>query len=90
MNMNITFDIQKDSVNILKHSVSLADAAMIEWTTAVTWQDVRNDYQEPRMIGLGYIEDRLFCVVFVDRADSRRIISLRKANLREINRYAST
>ena len=42
------------------------------------------------MIGLGYIKDRLFCVVFVDRADNRRIISLRKANLREINHYAST
>jgi uncharacterized DUF497 family protein len=90
INMNIIFDAEKDSANILKHRVSLADAALIEWTTAVTWQDVRNDYQEPRMIGLGYIKDRLFCVVFVDRADNRRIISLRKANLREVNRYAST
>jgi uncharacterized DUF497 family protein len=88
--MNIIFDAEKDSANILKHRVSLADAALIEWTTAVTWQDVRNDYQEPRMIGLGYIKDRLFCVVFVDRVDNRRIISLRKANLREVNRYAST
>jgi len=89
-NMNIIFDPEKDSANSLKHGVSLADAALFEWTTAVTWQDVRKDYQEPRMIGLGYIKDRLFCVVFVDRADNRRIISLRKANLREVNHYAST
>jgi uncharacterized DUF497 family protein len=88
--MNIIFDPEKDSVNYLKHGVSLADAALIEWATAVIWLDVRYDYQDPRMIGLGYIRDRLFCVVFVDRADNRRIISLRKANLREINRYAST
>ncbi|MDO9224535.1 MAG: BrnT family toxin [Pseudomonadota bacterium] len=33
---------------------------------------------------------RLFNVVFVDRADGRRIISLRKANLREVKRYAET
>ena len=88
--MNIVFDPEKDYANSQKHGISLADAALIEWDTAVTWQDVRKDYQEPRMIGLAYINDRLFCVVFVDRADNRRIISLRKANLREINHYAST
>jgi uncharacterized DUF497 family protein len=31
---------------------------------------------------------RLYCVVFVDRGDVRRIISLRKANRREEKRYA--
>ena len=88
--MNIIFDPVKDSGNIQKHGVSLADATLIEWDTAVTWPDVRHDYQEPRMIGLGYIKDRLFCVVFVDHADERRIISLRKANQREVKRYANT
>ena len=78
--MHIIFDHVKNSSNIQKHGVSLIDAALIEWNTAVTWQDLRRDYQEPRMIGLGYIKDRLFCVVFVDHADERRIISLRKAN----------
>jgi uncharacterized DUF497 family protein len=29
-NMNIIFDPEKDSVNYLKHGVSLADAALIE------------------------------------------------------------
>lgn len=88
--MNIIFDTVKNSSNIQKHGVSLADATLIEWDTAVTWLDVRHDYQEPRMIGLGYIKDRLFCVVFVDHTDGRRIISLRKANQREVKRYAST
>lgn len=88
--MNIIFDISKDSANILKHGVSLTDAALIEWDTAVTWLDVRHDYQEPRIVGLGYIKDRLFCVVFVNHANERRIISLRKANQREVKRYANT
>ena len=32
----------------------------------------------------------LLLVVFVDRADGRRVISLRKANHREMKRYAET
>ena len=43
-----------------------------------------------RMIGIGYIGDRLFNVVFVERGEERRIISLRKANQREVKRYAKT
>jgi hypothetical protein len=40
------------------------------------------------MAAIGYIGLRLYCVVFVDRPDSRREISLRKANQREVKRYA--
>ena len=40
------------------------------------------------MIGYAYIGLRLYCVVYTDRGDERRIISLRKANSREVKRYA--
>jgi uncharacterized DUF497 family protein len=49
--------------------------------------DTRADYGEPRQIGYGPIGRRLYCVVFVDRGDTLRIISLPKANNREIDRY---
>jgi uncharacterized DUF497 family protein len=88
--MKITFDPKKDVLNFEKHGCSLAEAEKFEWETAITWHDDRHDYNEQRMIGLGYIGDRIFCVVFVDRNNSRRIISLRKANNKEVNRYAST
>ena len=88
--MKITFDPAKDAANISKHGVSLGMAAGLEWDTALTWPDERKDYGEPRMGGIGYIGLRLFCVVFVDRADTRRIISLRNANSREVQRYAET
>ena len=46
------------------------------------------------MVALGYIGLRIMTVVFTDRpADEpteRRIISLRKANSREVQRYAET
>jgi uncharacterized DUF497 family protein len=88
--MKIIFDPVKDAVNIDKHGISLAMAEEFEWEEAVTWPDIRYDYREFRIIGLGYIGDRLYNMVFVDRGEERRIVSLRKANQREVKRYAQT
>jgi uncharacterized DUF497 family protein len=56
--------------------------------------DERHEYDEACMVALGYIGLRIMAVVFVDRppeqATERRIISLRKANPREVKRYAET
>ena len=88
-NFEIVFDPAKNIRNIAKHSgVSLAYAADFEWETALVWRDLRSEYQEHRMCGMGYIGNRLFHLVFVDRGVQRRIISLRKTNQREEKRYA--
>jgi len=87
--MKITFDPTKDTVNIAKHGVSMALASRLDWESAQIWQDTRMDYGEVRMIALALIKTRLFYVVFTDRGDYRRIISLRKANDREVRRYVS-
>ena len=90
--MNVTFDPAKDAANLAKHGISLNEAVGFEWGTAVVWPDTRRDYGEPRMVALGYIGLRIMALVFVDRPPDkpteRRIISLRKANTREVNRYA--
>ena len=86
--MNITFDPEKDRVNFAKHGVSLALALELEWETALIWEDDRKDYGERRMRALTILVDRVYFVAFVDRADGRRVISLRKANDREVIRYA--
>lgn len=88
--MEIAYDPYKSIANIDKHGVSLVEAANIEWTDALTWKDDRYNYGEARMCAIAYIGERLHYVVFVDRAEVRRIISLRKANLREEKRYAET
>ena len=87
--MQITFDEAKDALNISKHSLSLSEAAKLEWDDALIWQDTRRDYDETRMIALGAIAERLYCVVYVDREDVRRVISLRKANNKEKKLYVS-
>jgi uncharacterized DUF497 family protein len=86
--MRIEFDATKDQQNIGKHSVSLSAAADLEWKIGLFWNDTRRDYGEPRQCGLVPIGVRLYHVVFVDRDSHRRIISLRKANRREVKRYA--
>ena len=92
--MNVTFDPAKDAANLAKHGFSLLDAVGFEWEAAVVWPDKRREYDEARMVALGYIGLRIMAVVFVDRPPEqpaeRRIISLRKANTREVKRYAET
>ncbi|MGH6674679.1 MAG: BrnT family toxin [Xanthobacteraceae bacterium] len=85
--MEIAFHPAKDAVNRAKHGVSLGEAARLDWNWLLVKFDTRADYGEPRQIGYGPIGRRLHCVVFVDRGNTRRIISLRKANTREIDRY---
>lgn len=87
--MEITYDSAKDVVNQAKHGVSLALACQLEWDTLWAEQDSRRNYGESRMIGYVLLGVRLYCVVFTDRGEQRRIISLRKANPREVNRYVS-
>jgi len=88
--MVITFDPVKDISNRCKHGVSLSMARDFEWDEAWFTRDTRQDYGEDRMIAIGYIGLRLYVVVYVNRQDARRIISLRKANAREVSRYAET
>jgi len=85
--MEYEFDPVKDAINRDKHGVSLGAAAMLDWEAAVIRPDIRFDYGEERKIALGCIEDRLYCTIFVDREEVRRIISLRKANSREFRDY---
>ena len=86
--MKVTFDPAKDAINLKKHGHSLADAQLLDWEEALAWPDERVAYGELRMVALAPIGERLFYVAFVDRALIRRVISLRKANKRELNRYA--
>ena len=85
--VQITFDPSKDRTNQRKHGVSLGNAVAIDWDTAMEERDDREDYGEDRYRAFGAIGDTLYCVVYVDRKDERRIISLRKANAREVRNY---
>ena len=50
-------------------------------------QDNRFSYGEDRYQLIGRIEGRLYVLIYTVRRDEYRIISARKANQREVNRY---
>jgi uncharacterized protein len=85
--MDIEFDAAKDKANREKHSVSLGEAAQLDWDAALVAPDTRHEYGEHREIGYAPMGARLYCVVFVRRGEVFRIISLRKANDREVEAY---
>lgn len=80
-------DPGKERRNLAERGLSLDLAERLDWATALVWEDRRRDYGERRYCVLGFIEDRLHSVVFTPRDGRPRIISLRKANKREVNRY---
>ena len=85
--MRIEFDKTKDETNLVKHGVSLSLARELDWDAALVWLDDRFEYDELRMIALAPKTEILYYVSFVDRGAMRRIISLRRANRREVQQY---
>lgn len=80
-------DPKKERRNLEQRGLSLDLAEQLDWATALVWEDKRKDYGERRYCVLGFIEGRLHSVVFTPRDGKPRVISLRKANKREVNRY---
>lgn len=85
--MYTEYDAAKDALNQHKHGVSLALASEIDWHGVQCFVDNRADYGEVREVGYTLIGARLYSVVFVQRGQTMRIISLRKANSREVQHY---
>jgi hypothetical protein len=85
--MHFEWDEAKRAANLLKHGIDLATAAEFDFDRAAIGPDLRRDYGEPREIGLGCIEARVHVLVYTRRGDVIRVISLRKANVREVRTY---
>ncbi|MGL6078640.1 BrnT family toxin [Methyloversatilis discipulorum] len=88
--MRVEFDPAKDAVNQAKHGLSLSLAEELDWDAALVWVDDRYEYGELRMIALAPKTETLYYVAFVERGEARRIISLRRANRREVKRYVES
>jgi uncharacterized DUF497 family protein len=65
----------------------MAHAFRVFETVHTTAEDNRIIYDETRFITVGYLNDRMVVVVWSMRAGARRIISLRKANEREKEKF---
>lgn len=85
--MRFEFDPNKNQLNLDKHGVSLGLASDLDWDAALLWIDDRREYGETRILALAPWTSILYYVAFVDRGNVRRVISLRRANRREVRRY---
>lgn len=85
--MKYVFDPAKERANEAKHGVSLALSEVLFAGPHVSMTDDRFEYAEVRQLAFGFIGRRLFVCVYADRGGDRRVISLRKANKREVKRY---
>lgn len=85
--MQITYDPAKCERNIAERGLSFDLARDFDWPTALVLEDQRHDYGERRFQALGFIGERLHMLVFTPRTGVVHVISLRKANKREVSGY---
>lgn len=89
--MKIEFDRAKDASNRAKHGISLAFGENVLADPArLDVLDVRFDYPEERFVCYGRVEQRVWVCVVTKRGEGCRVISVRKANEREVRRYEET
>ena len=78
--MKCEWDSQKNRTNIAKHGFDFSDSAEVFDLPMLVAPDIREDYDEQRFVGIGFLRQRIIVVVYAQQDDDTiRIISLRKA-----------
>ncbi|KFI30429.1 MULTISPECIES: BrnT family toxin [Haematobacter] len=85
--MKLDWDDAKRDWTLRERGLDFASVAEADWDSALTAEDLREDYAERRFVSLVPIRNRLCVVAWCIRGDALRVISLRKANTRERKRY---
>ncbi len=85
--MAITFDPAKRDRTLAERGLDFADAGIVLDGVKYQFADERDDYGEDRIVTIGVLRGRMTVVVWTRRGDDQHIISMRKANEREQQRY---
>ena len=85
--MDIEFDPDKRDKTMTERGIDFARAEEVFAGRHFTAEDQREDYEEPRYITVGKLDGRMVVMVWIPRGEARRIISMRKANEREQERF---
>ena len=86
--MQTEFDRGKRDRTLAERGLDFARAGEVFAGRHLTRRDLRQDYAENRFVTVGWLDARLVVMVWTPRGEVRRIISMRKANEREIARFA--
>jgi uncharacterized protein len=84
----VEFDAAKNAANLRRRGVGLVRFMDMEMETAISVEDLREDYGERRFRVWGYLDGRLHTAVVTPRGERTRVISLRVATRREKRAYA--
>lgn len=85
--MRITFDPRKRDKTLFERGLDFGPAPEVFDGINMTIEDVRCDYGEHRYITVGHLDERVVVIAWTRRGKARRIISMRKANEREIKQF---
>ena len=87
--MRITYNRRKQGKTLAERGLDFRRAREIFDGAHLTREDDRMDYGELRFISVGWLDSRLVVLAWTPRGRARRVISMRKANAREVKKYAS-
>lgn len=85
--LEIEFDWRKSDANTRLRGLPFQIAENFDFTTALYQVDDRRAYGETRIRALGRVGNRVHALVFTETVRGIRVISLRKANQREVKCY---
>jgi uncharacterized protein len=85
--MPFVWDEAKRRRNIRDRKIDFTDVLPVFDGETIEFTDERFDYGETRTICFGELDGRLYVIAYTWRGESRRIISARKANVREQRAY---
>jgi uncharacterized DUF497 family protein len=85
--VKIEFDPAKREWTLRERGLDFAKAGEIFERYALTHEDLRGEYEEDRFLTLGVLDREVVVCVWTLRDETRRIISLRKAEKHERETY---
>jgi uncharacterized protein len=88
--MDFEWDEAKSARNRLKRELPFESAVELFDGHTVKTEDDRHDYQEIRFQAIGIAGGLVLVCIYTDRDNTRRIISLRRANRRERDVYRAS
>lgn len=85
--VEISYDPQKRAWTIEHRGLDFEDSAAVFTGPTANVDDDRQDYGERRTVTYGLLNARLVAVVWTPRGNGRHIISMRKCNAREREKF---
>ena len=87
--MRFDYDPAKSAANKAKHGIDFKEAQAL-WTDENLIIAPTNNADEKRYVAVGKIAGKHWAAVWTERGEEIRLISVRRARMKEVERYEST